>query len=353
MILCNYKYKDKSKEKRGDYTMDNKVFLSVVMPMFNSEQTIIKALDSLNNQTDKDLELILVDDGSTDNSYEVAKSYLESVDFKYNISKIENKGQSVARNLGMKKASAEYILFLDSDDYVNEKLIEITKDAASRSNPEIVVYDYQRVNEDYTLRNNSKQEFAFFNSISPGMEIFEAYKDNKLRLWTSSLIYRNDFLEENKLGFVEGAYAMEDLNFIFKSLWNSTKIKAIDNVLAYYYQRKDSLTNKADIEKNITVLESIDDLIATSRKKVLGIDFERVIEREFAIEHIMYQIFGALNSNNKEEIRKVLSEKRVRDYLTEGTSKTTRYGRSMYIWSKIALHMPGLFIFLFLKKTGK
>ncbi|MGL4451988.1 MAG: glycosyltransferase family 2 protein [Sarcina sp.] len=333
--------------------MDNKVFLSVVMPMFNSEQTIIKALDSLNNQTDKDLELILVDDGSIDDSYEVAKNYLESVDFKYNISKVENNGQSVARNIGMKKASAEYILFLDSDDYVNEKLVEVTKAAASRSNPEIVVYDYQRVNEDYTLRNNSKQEFAFFNSISPGMEIFEAYKNNKLRLWTSSLIYKNTFLVENNIEFVEEAYAMEDLNFIFKSLWNSTKVKAIDDVLAYYYQRKDSLTNNPDIEKNITVLESIDDLIATSRKKVLGIDFERIIEREFALEHIMYQIFGALNSNNKEQIRKILDDKRVKEYLNEGTSKTTRYGRSMYMWSKLALYTPGLFIFLFLKKTGK
>ena len=115
--------------------MDNKVFLSVVMPMFNSEQTIIKALDSLNNQTDKDLELILVDDGSTDNSYEIAKNYLESSNFKYDICKVENRGQSSARNLGIKKASAEYILFLDSDDYINEKLVEVTKDAARRSNP--------------------------------------------------------------------------------------------------------------------------------------------------------------------------------------------------------------------------
>ena len=209
------------------------------------------------------------------------------------------------------------------------------------------------MNKDYTLRNNFKQGFAFFNNISPGMEIFEAYKNNQLRLWTASLIYRRDFIEDNKLEFVEEAHAMEDLNFIFKSLWNSTKVKVIDEVLAYYYHREDSLTYKGSLEKNITVLESIDDLIATSRKKVLGLDFERIIEREFAVEHIMYLILGNLNSNNKNEILEILNQKRVKNYLNEGIRKTNRYGRSMYIWSKIALYAPKLFIFLYLKKTGK
>ncbi|WP_297518409.1 glycosyltransferase family 2 protein [uncultured Clostridium sp.] len=333
--------------------MDNKVFLSIVMPMFNSTQTIVKALDSLNNQTDKDIKLILVDDGSTDDSYEVAKSYLENAELKYDIYKTDNKGQSAARNLGLSKVSSEYILFLDSDDYVNEKLIEVVKEAARRSNPEIVVFDYERVNEDYTLRNSSKQEFAFFNSISPGMEIFEAYKNNKLRLWTSSLIYRSDFIEKNNLTYIENVHAMEDLNFIFKSLWSSVKVKTIDDTLAYYYQRKDSLTSIADIEKNISILEAIDDLVSVSRKKVLGIDFERVISREFAVEHIMYQILTSLNKDNKELILKILEEKRVKEYLSEGIKKTNRYGSSLYIWSKLAAYMPKLFVFLYLKKTGK
>ncbi|MGL4763337.1 MAG: glycosyltransferase family 2 protein [Sarcina sp.] len=333
--------------------MDNKVFLSVVMPMFNSMQTIVKALDSLNNQTDKDIELILVDDGSTDDSYDVAKSYLESVDFKYNIYKTENRGQSAARNTGISKVSSEYILFLDSDDYIDEKLVQTVKEAAKRSNPEIVVFDYQRVNEDYTLRNSVKQEFAFFNSISPGMEIFEAYKNNKLRLWTGALIYRSDFIMDSGLRFLEDVYAMEDLNFIFKALWTATKIKVIENSLSYYYQRKDSLTSIADIKKNMSLLIALNDLIELSRKRVLGIDFERVISREFAVEHIMYQILTSLNRNNKEEILKILEGKEVKDYLAEGIKKTNRYGSSMYIWSKMAVYMPKLFVFLYLKKTGK
>lgn len=333
--------------------MDDKIFLSVVMPMFNSEQTIIKALDSLNKQLDKDLELILIDDGSTDDSYDIAKNYLNDSDLKYNIIKTDNKGQSIARNLGIDKAQGEYLLFLDSDDYIDESLILVIKEAARRSNPEIVVYDYKRVSEDYSVRDSQKQEFAFFNSISPGMEIFEAYKNNKLRLWTSSLVYRNDFVKPNKLKYVETAFAMEDLNFIFKSLWTSTKVKVIEDSLAFYYQRKDSLTNSGNIEKNLTVLESIDDLIATSRKKVLGIDFERIIEREFALEHIMYQIFGCIRTDNKEQILKVLNDERVKNYLREGIKKTNRYGGSVYFWSRLALHSPGFFIFSYLKKTRK
>lgn len=333
--------------------MENKVFLSVIIPMYNGEETIIKALESLNSQTDKDLELILIDDGSTDNSHKIAQEYLKTVNFDYEIYKEENKGQSAARNFGINKSKGTYILFLDSDDYVNEKLIEKARIAVSRSNPEILVYDYQRVNEDYSLRNNPDQKFTFFNSISPGMDVFEAYKENKLRLWTSSLIYRRDFILENKLTYLEGAYAAEDINFIFKSLWTSTKIKVISDVLAYYYQRKDSLTNKADIDKNITVLDSMDDLIALIRKRVLGLDFERVIEREFAVEHIMYQLLTALNGENKQKILEIITSNRVKNYLLESTKKTNRYGRSIYIWSKIAVHSPKLFIFLYLKKSGK
>ncbi|MGL4740374.1 MAG: glycosyltransferase family 2 protein [Sarcina sp.] len=333
--------------------MDNKVFLSVVMPMFNSEKTIIKALDSLNNLKDKDIELILIDDGSEDESYEISREYLESVEFKHIIIKTENRGQSSARNIGIEKAKGEYILLLDSDDYISDNLVSVAKEASKRSNPEILMYDYQRVNEDYSLRENPKQKFAFFGSISPGMDVYEAYKNNDLRIWTSSLIYRTDFIIDNNLRFVEEAFALEDLNFIFKCLWTATKIKVIDEVLAYYYQRKDSLTNKVDINKNMTLLEAIDDLIGVSRKRVLGIDFERVIEREFAVEHIMYQILTALNRENKDEILKILKDKKVKEYLSEGVKKTPRYGNSLYIWSKIACYAPGLFTFLYLKKTGR
>lgn len=333
--------------------MDNEVFLSVVMPMFNSEKTIIKALDSLNNLKDKDIELILIDDGSEDGSYEIAKEYLEGVDFKHIIIKTENRGQSSARNIGIEKAKGEYILLLDSDDYISDDLVSVAKETSKRSNPEILMYDYQRVNEDYTLRENSKQNFAFFGSISPGMDVYEAYKNNDLRIWTSSLIYRTDFIIENNLRFVEEAFAFEDLNFIFKCLWTATKIKVINNVLAYYYQRKDSLTNNVDIKKNMTLVEAIDDLVGVSRKRVLGIDFERVIEREFAVEHIMYQILTALNKENKDDIVVILKDKKIKEYLSEGVKKTPRYGNSLYIWSKIACYAPGLFTFLYIKKAGR
>ncbi|WP_297437793.1 glycosyltransferase family A protein [uncultured Clostridium sp.] len=333
--------------------MDNKVFLSIVIPMFNAEKTIIKALDSLNNQTDKDIELILVDDGSTDDSYEISKSYLESKDFNYDILRTENYGQSKARNLGIDKAIGEYVLFLDSDDYVDSKLVEVIREASNRSHPEIVSFDYKRVNADYTIRNSTEQEYAFFNSMSPGMDVYDAYKNNKLRIWTSSLVYRKDFIENFNLRFLEDAYAMEDLNFIFKSLWNSTKIKVIKDSLSYYYQRPDSLTNAADFTFNKTVVNSIEDLIELSRKRVYGIDFERGISREFAIEHIMYQLFACTNSNNKAEILEFLEGKKVKEFLDEGVRKTTRYGRSMFIWSKIAAYAPKLFIFLYLKKSKK
>lgn len=333
--------------------MAKEIFLSIITPMYNASKTIIKMLESVKNQTDKDLELIIIDDGSTDDSYEIAKKYLEENDLKYIIYKDENRGQSAARNIGVGKASGEYILFLDSDDYIENTLVEVAKKEVLRSNPEILVYDYKRVNEDYTVRENAPQEYTFFNTISPGMDVFEAYRLNKLRLWTAALIYRRDFILDNNLNFVEGAHAAEDLNFIFKSLWNSTKVKVIDKSLAYYYQRKDSLTNTPNIGKNITVVDSMDDLIEAARKKGLGLDFERMIESGFAVEHIMYQILGSLNSKNKKDVLNKIKQQQVKKYLVESNKKNSRYGNSMFMWSKLAAYSPALFIFLYLKKSGK
>ncbi len=121
--------------------MAKEIFLSIITPMYNASKTIIKMLESVKNQIDKDLELIIIDDGSTDDSYEIANKYLEESDLKYIIYKDENRGQSAARNIGIGKASGEYILFLDSDDYIENTLVEVAKKEVLRSNPEILVYE--------------------------------------------------------------------------------------------------------------------------------------------------------------------------------------------------------------------
>ena len=98
--------------------------ISIIVPIYNVEKYLKRSLDSLVNQTLEDIEIILVDDGSTDNSHKIAEDYKENYSNVLLVTK-ENGGLSDARNFGLQYASGEYIAFIDSDDYVESQMFEI------------------------------------------------------------------------------------------------------------------------------------------------------------------------------------------------------------------------------------
>ena len=330
--------------------MEKNLFLSIVIPMYNTEEHIIKCLESLDNQTIKDFEVIVIDDGSTDSSYKKAKLYLEKTDLTYKIIKQNNQGQSVARNVGIKTATAQYLLFLDSDDFAEKTLVERTKEEVLSTHFDIVMFDYKRVKENGTVILSDKQDFDFSKGIQDGIEVFYGYTDNRLRLWTSSLIYNREFIIENKLQYLEDCYGAEDLNFIFKSLFLAKNVRYINQVLSYYYQRSDSLTNTHNINKNITVVDAMENLCEFIKAKGLNSNLEKIIRCEFIQEHIMYQILGCTNEDNKAEIIKVLKQCKVRKYLKNGKYHTTRYGKIVFVWMKLACYIPNGFVKIYLKR---
>ena len=327
-------------------------FLSIVIPAYNSEKYIEKNLMFLSRQTSNDFEVIVIDDGSTDNTCEVSEACLEKFGIDHRvIRREENKGQSVARNIGIDYSRGKYILFLDSDDFAENNLVQILE-RNMFNEPDIVFFDYKRIKEDDSVKVNIAQNFEF-GKIKSGEEVFNAYKDNKIRLWTGSLVYNKEFLNKNNLRFLEGAHGAEDLNFIFKALLSSNKVRGIEDSLVFYCQRGDSLTNNPDIYKNITVVESMEDVAKFIDENKLDKKLKEAIEKEFTSEHIMYQILGYLNSETKEDTLSVLKNKNVKKYLKKATIKTNRYGRSMYTYMKMSAYFPNLFIKTYLKNTGK
>lgn len=330
--------------------MDNKFFLSIVIPMYNEEKYIIACLESLNNQTVRDFEVIVIDDGSTDNSYKIAENYLRKRDLNYKLVRQSNQGQSAARNVGIKNSIGQYLLFLDSDDFVENTLVEKTEESIKGTTPDILLFDYRRVREDGTVIPSKTQIFDFSKKITNGGELFYGYKNNELRLWTSSLIYRRQFVMENSLKYLEGCHGSEDLNFIFKGLLVAKKVHYIDEVLSYYYQRSTSLTNKPNINKNITVIDAMENLCEFIKGKSLDLNIEAIIRNEFTPEHIMYQIFGCTRIDNKGEIIKVLKTSKVRRYLRGGKYNSTRYGKIVFAWMKLAGYWPNSFVRIYLKR---
>lgn len=330
--------------------MKDNLFLSIIIPMYNTERYIIKCLESLNNQTIKDFEIIIIDDGSSDESYKKAEEYLKSKVLSYRIITQRNLGQSVARNEGIKNAIGKYVFFLDSDDFVENNLVEKTKEAVYKIESDLLLFGYKRVKADGTIIPNMQQSFDGPKEIKNGIDVFYAYKNNQIRIWTSSLIYNREFILKNNLKYLANCYGAEDLNFIFKSLMKAKKVGFIEDILSYYYQRADSLTNSPDIKKNITVVNAMEDVCEFIKKNSLDSKLEKIIKTEFTPEHIMYQLFGYIDEQNKNQVINYLKEPKIKTYLKHCKYDTARYGKKAFVWMKFACYFPNKFSSSYLKR---
>lgn len=125
--------------------------VSIVMPVYNSSAYLRETLDSIINQSYKDLEIICIDDGSTDDSLEILERYKEK-DNRFFILKQQNQYAGAARNAGLNKATGEYIMFLDSDDIFERNMISYLVDKAGKYKPDIIVFGYWRFTESINRR---------------------------------------------------------------------------------------------------------------------------------------------------------------------------------------------------------
>ena len=157
--------------------------VSIIVPVYNVEKYLSKCLDSLVNQTLKDIEIIIVNDGSPDHSQDIIDKYAKRYSKKIRAFQKDNGGQASARNLGLTKATGEYILFVDSDDYIELDTCDELYNNAKKLNSDIVLFDYyiiyskehnklksviEKVND---VDNINKKEF-FLSTPSPVNKLF-------------------------------------------------------------------------------------------------------------------------------------------------------------------------------------
>ena len=208
--------------------------VSVIIPVYNSEQYLRDCLDSLLNQTLKEIEIICVDDGSTDNSLSILNNY-SKIDNRIIILKQENKGGGIARNYGMSIAKGEYLFFLDSDDFFEENLLYETVKAADNTLADIVICLFKRYNN--TSGNYSDENFGFikknfrkflFNFHTNPKKFLESFTPAP---WNK--LFRHSFIKKNGLYF-QGIKRTNDLYFTITSLVSAKKIYFLDKVLVYY-----------------------------------------------------------------------------------------------------------------------
>lgn len=201
--------------------------VSVVLPCFNVAPYIGTCLDSLLNQTLADIEVICVDDKSTDDTVTIIKKYAQKDNRITLIELPQNQGVSNARNTGIDTASGEYIGFVDPDDYVDLDFYEKLYDIATKNDADIAKASLVTVN---------------VNGIHTPNQLNITVKRDKLNFQYefTSAIYRTDFLNKHNLRFLAGCSIGEDVNWQTKAAYLANKIPVIDSTAYMYIRRNDS-----------------------------------------------------------------------------------------------------------------
>ncbi|MBQ3409061.1 MAG: glycosyltransferase [Clostridia bacterium] len=245
--------------------------VSIIVPVYNVEKYLIRCLDSLVNQTLQDIEIIAVNDGSTDNSGEILRIYEK----KYpNIIKVfdkENGGLSDARNYGIPYATGEYIAFLDSDDYVELDMYEKMYSKAKEENSDMVecdfIWEYPNKTKIDTgkIYNNKREMFIYARVVA----------------WNK--IIRRSIIDNVKIEFPKGL-RYEDVEFFYKMLPLYNKVDFVKKAYVHYVQRDNSISNSQN-EKTKEIFTVLDNVI--EYYKVSGLYDQYKSELEYTYTRLL------------------------------------------------------------------
>lgn len=209
----------------------HKALVSIIIPIYNIENCLEHCLKSVKNQTYNNIEVLLIDDGSTDGSGLIAENYAIK-DSRFKVFHVSNGGVSKARNLGLEIANGEYLFFLDGDDYLPENSIEILSSNINDSIDMVIGGSYS-VSDDkidyYRVFKNNKQ-FSVKDNIGISTEL------GVVQVW--GILFRKSILQN--IEFDEKYFVGEDLLLLNQVYIKCNKVKLISDIVYYYYLRSDS-----------------------------------------------------------------------------------------------------------------
>lgn len=217
--------------------MQKKPRFSIIVPVYNTEKYLKRCLDSISKQSFTDYEVIIVNDGSTDNSSNIISKY------PYKVINQENQGLSMARNNGVKSSSGDYLIFLDSDDYIEKDLLKEINESLS-NNPDLVRFQIKEVFDNKDEINYKEEPFE----NKDGVEAFKLITNYHFVENAWAYAVKREYYLKEKFSFKKGTYH-EDFGLIPLVIIKSKVVNSIDYVGYCYYQRDGSIMNSSDYAK--------------------------------------------------------------------------------------------------------
>ncbi|GKU77025.1 glycosyltransferase family 2 protein [Paenibacillus sp. L3-i20] len=225
---------------------------TIVIPCFNLAKYIRKTIESVLVQTYTDFELIIIDDGSLDDSYKILQE-IENTDKRVRLFSKENGGVSSARNFGIHKSTGDYILFLDGDDLINKDLLKRAHHIFTNTDVDMFSYGYQTLNENtnQTIKKYSSNKYN--NKILTEVQFLNLFLTKKISQSMCSFITKKEIIDKNKILFDENTKHGEDQELQVRCISKCMSIFYDSEVLFYYIQRAGSAVNNKVVRENFDV----------------------------------------------------------------------------------------------------
>lgn len=271
--------------------------ISIIVPMFNAQNYIEKCLNSLRNQTLQDIEIICVNDGSTDDTMLIV-SEIANKDSRIKVIEQTNQKQGAARNTGMKAASGEYIGFVDSDDWVDLDYFEKLYISAQKYDADIALATNVRVGNGKTKKRLNIEKEELYLKLQDKFDICNLAKNP----CPTNKIYKQSLLENNHIVWPEGCYC-EDKLFVTQAVYYANGLVSVPGINYYYFRNPNSTVNtKAKshtkqliVDKN-NAKRAVLDFLKDKRAEIRDKDFW-AIKKDFKILGFnLYQIKESLKT---------------------------------------------------------
>lgn len=320
--------------------MKKNKLVSIIVPIYNASEHIKLCLDGILNQTYKNIELILVNDGSTDNSLEIIKNYQKEYPDKIKIIDKKNSGVADTRNIGLDNVTGDYIMFSDNDDYMEPNCLEVY--LKNMEDNDILIGGY--------IRKTYSGKVLFTRKLKQGK--ISPY----VQLASWGKLYKTSFIKENNFKFLKTAIA-DDFYFNLFAYNATDKIKIIDNVGYHWMFNEKSLSNTDSKQMNRT-----DDLIITldQIKKDLKPKDGELVDYFYLRTVIYYILFSCKKVNYKvikREYEKLFDwlenntinykkNKYIRLFNHDGEQTTVKYIIFIFVWlQRLKLIYPFLWFY--------
>ena len=278
--------------------------LSIVVPVYNVEKYLRKCLDSLVSQTLDDIEIIVVNDGTKDNSQEIIDEYVKKYPEKVYSYIKENGGLSSARNYGIKKCSGEYIGFVDSDDYVDIGLFKEMYEEAKKENADVVGCQVKYIYKNIT-------SYASFNKTLFNKSVIESPKMLiQLKSYAPNKIYKRKLWNE----FEFPNQYFEDSAVIYNVLLKANKIAAVYNNFYYYNRLNETAITRIPDKRAYDIFKSCDSILKFYKSNDSYLKIKDVVD-EVCIGHIRFRIRTYITSDATTELKEFI--KYSKEYLNK------------------------------------